>query len=408
MRNSFRNVQRVRKALRVAIVGVAGTGLLIGAGALAQTPSPQFSFTLHKEAFGVAPGAGFFLNAPVLARGLDDYKTLGVRWIRSTIPWKNFQPSDPTTLAPGEQMYNWRSVDGFVATMHSPAYAGLFNLIITIESPPDWAANPARIAPIACGAQAPFDLQSYADASAALAQHLQGTAAVFELENSPNIAPVGNSRGFWAQPNPCGYTQLLKKTYPAIKAVRPDATVLVGGIGGVQDKLGEKMAADTFLAYLYSYGAQGSFDGVSYHPYTNPYLPCASTDPICVFDPNPSRKDPYGLKNGWDRMLNAHNIMAAHGEGEKKIWMTEFGGATNGPPDGYRVLTEAEQATLLVAGYARNSQYTWAGPMCWFTYQDEGVNPLTDPSGDWMGLVRTDYSRKPAFAAYENLTRIAV
>jgi hypothetical protein len=201
---------------------------------------------------------------------------------------------------------------------------------------------------------------------------------------------------------------LLKKTYPAIKAVRPDAIVLVGGIGGVQDKPGEKMPADTYLAALYSYGAQGSFDGVAYHPYTNPNLPCDSNDPICVFNPNPSRKDPYGLKNGWDRMLNAHNIMAAHGEGEKKIWMTEFGGATQGPPDGYRVLTESEQATLLVAGFARNSQYTWAGPLCWFTYQDEGVNPLTDRGGDWMGLIRKDASHKPAFAVYQKLTSIAI
>jgi hypothetical protein len=408
MRISFRSVQRVRKALRFAIVGVVGTGLFVGAGAIAQTPSPQFTFTMRKDAFGIAPGAGFFLNPPVLARGLSDYKTLGVRWIRSTIPWKNFQPRDPATLAPSAAKYNWKSVDGFVATMHSPSYAGLFNLIITIESPPEWAAQPARIAPIACGGQAPFDLQSYADASAALAQHLQGTASVFELENSPNISPVGTSRGFWAEPNPCGYTQLLKRSYPAIKAVRPDATVLVGGIGGVQDKPGERMPADTYLAGLYAYGARGSFDGVSYHPYSRPNLPCSSTDPICVFNPDPSRKDPYGMKNGWNRMLNAHNIMAANGEGTKKIWMTEYGAATTGRTDSYRVVTEAEQATLLAAGYARNSQYTWAGPLCWFTYQDEGVNPETDQGGDWMGLVRKDYSRKPAFGMYRGLTRLAI
>lgn len=412
MRSSFRSGQRFRKALRVAVVGVAGTGLLVGAGALASTPPRQTAFVMHKEAFGVAPGAGFFLNPVVLQRGLNDYKTLGVRWIRSTIPWKNFQPTDPALLAPGAEKYNWRSVDGFVATMHSPANAGLFNLIVTIESPPDWAAKPTRIAPIACAAQPPFDLQSYADASAALAQHLGGTASVFELENSPNMSPKGaydgTGDGLWSAPNPCGYTQLLKKTYPAVKAVRPDATVLVGGIGGVRDDPGQKMPADTFLSALYASGAKGSFDGVSYHPYSNPNLPCASSDAICTYSSNPSRKDPYGLKNGWDRMLNARSIMVAQGDSTKKIWMTEFGGPTAGPAGGYRVLTENEQALLLVAGYARNSQYDWAGPLCWFTYQDEGVNPVTDPSGDWMGLVRKDFSRKPSFVAYQNLTRLAV
>jgi hypothetical protein len=233
---------------------------------------------------------------------------------------------------------------------------------------------------------------------------------VFELENSPNISPRGDSDGtgdgLWSEPNPCAYTHLLKQTYPAITRVRPDATVLVGGLGGVRDNL-DKMAADTFLAALYAYGARGSFDGVSYHPYTNPNLPCSSSDAICTFSSNQARTDPYGAKNGWNRMLHARSIMVANGDSAKKIWMTEFGGPTNGPVDGSRVLTEGEQVMLLVAGYARNSQYSWAGPLCWFTYRDEGVDPNSDPGGDWMGLVRSDYSHKPAFAAYQRLTQIA-
>ena len=339
---------------------------------------------------------------------MSDYKTLGVRWIRSTIPWKNFQPTDPKTA--GAHSYNWKSVDAFVSTMHKPAYAGLFKLIITIESPPAWAKKSSRIASVACRGKLPFDLQSYATASAALAQHLQGTASVFELENSPNISPKGGSDGtgdgLWPAPNPCGYTQLLKKTYPAIKRVRSDATVLVGGLGGVRDNA-DKMAADTFLAALYTNGARGSFDGVSYHPYTNPNLPCSSGDAVCTFSADKTRKDAYGAKNGWNRMLHARSIMVAHGDSAKKIWMTEYGGPTNGPAHGSRVLSEGDQATLLIAGYARNSQYSWAGPLCWFTYQDQGVNPNTDPGGDWMGLVRKDYSHKPAFSAYQQLTEMA-
>ena len=110
------------------------------------------------------------------------------------------------------------------------------------------------------------------------------------------------------------------------------------------------------------------------------------------------------MKNGWDRMLHARSIMVAHGDSAKKIWMTEYR-----RPDGRTCgrlpcSPRTSQATLLVAGFARNSQYSWAGPLCWFTYQDQGVNPNTDPGGDWMGLVRKDYSRKPAFTAYQNLT----
>ena len=105
MRRSFRSVQRLRSALRYAVVGVAGTALFVGAGALAQSPSPQPAFTLHKDAFGIAPGAGFFLNPAKLDRGLTDFRALGVHWIRSVIPWKNFQPNDPTRSTPAPRLF---------------------------------------------------------------------------------------------------------------------------------------------------------------------------------------------------------------------------------------------------------------------------------------------------------------
>ena len=79
---------------------------------------------------------------------------------------------------------------------------------------------------------------------------------------------------------------------------------------------------------------------MSYHPYSTPFLPCAPTAPICVFNPHTSRRDRYGMKNGWDRMLNARRIMVAHGDSAKKIWITEFGGPTNGPRGSSKALTE--------------------------------------------------------------------
>jgi hypothetical protein len=412
MQVSFRTLRRSRAAARITLVACVAGALSVGSAALAQSQATSPNYSLAKAEFGIAPGAGFFLNNPQLTRGLDDFKTLGVHWIRSVIPWQNFEPADPATLPAGASKWNWKAVDAFVSTMHSPAYNGMFSLIITVDSPPAWANLRSHIAPINCPIQAPFDLQAYADATAALAQHLQGTANVFELENSPNIglnSPAhGSTLGVWPVPNPCGYTQLLKLTTPAVHAVNPNATVLVGGIGGDRDIPGDRMAADTFLSALYANGAQGSFDGVSYHPYTTPNLPCAPSAPVCTFDPSTSWKDAYGMRNGWDRMLNARNIMVANGDTNKKIWITEFGGPTNGPATRPVVLTQTQQATLLTAGIDRASQYPWVATMCWFTYQDaSSANPATSPTGDWMGLVNANYTHKLAFATYQNLTATA-
>ena len=75
---------------------------------------------------------------------------------------------------------------------------------------------------------------------------------MFELENSPNIGKRGathaNTVATWPVPNPCGYAHLLKLTTPAVHALNVGATVLVGGIGGVQDIPQQRISADRFLA----------------------------------------------------------------------------------------------------------------------------------------------------------------
>ena len=400
-------------ALATAL-GCAGlTTNVLGAGAapVDGAPAATTAYSLHKANFGIAPGAGFFLDETHLRSGLDNFKTLGVHWIRSTIPWKNFEPVDPTKLARGEAAYNWKAVDQFAATLNQTAYKGRFSIVVTVESPPDWARAAGRIGRIACARQPPFDLASYARATAALAAHLRAVAHVFEVENSPNIGTRSsahqNTTAVWSPPNPCGYAQLLKFTTAAVHALRIGALVLVGGIGGTRDILGERIAADEFLADLYANGARGAFDGVSFHPYSTPYLPCAPSAYLCAFDPNRDRKDPYGMTNGWDRMLNARRIMVAHGDSAKRIWITEYGGPTDGPTGDTGVLTEAQQAVLLRAGVQRASQYSWVAVCSWFTYQDDRATTQSDPTGDWMGLLRVDGSHKPSFSTYQQLAASA-
>jgi hypothetical protein len=325
-------------------------------------------------------------------------KTLGVHWIRSTIPWTNIQPEQ-------HGAYNWKGVDTLAATLRLPQYRGQFALIVTFESPPPWAEAKGQVAHVACPAQPPFDLGSYATAAAALAAHMKGTASVFEVENSPNIARRSPAHAdpfaVWPTPNPCAYAKLMTLTTAAVHRAQPGSTVLVGGIGGTQDIPHQRLAADEFLYGLYLNHAQ--FDGVSFHPYSTPDLPCAPSASVCAYDPHTEGNDPYGMHNGWDRMLNARRVMVAFGDADKKIWITEFGGPTKGPRGTEKALTEPEQASLLTAGFQRASQYSWVAETCWFTYDDKGGDPQSDATGSWMGLIRADGSHKPSFNAYLQL-----
>ena len=373
------------------------------------TTAPVYTF--HRGDFGITPGSGTFLQTDTLPQKFDGFKALGVRFIRSTITWNNIQPTDPGS---GKPVYNWKGVDAFTSILNSPKYFGQFRIIVTFENPPSWAAHPKKgIAHVACAEQPPFDLQQYASAAAALAGHLQNqNIRVFELENSPNITP-----GVWAHANPCAYTQLLKKSYPAIHAAYPDARVLVGGIGGVKTYAAADdpskfahIAADEFLQALYDNGAKGCFDGVSFHAYSSPFLPCDPKELRCPYhppvDPKTDFKDPYGPRNGWNRMVHAHLIMTQYGDGAKRIWITEFGAATdNKPPGGGGGIpvTEQYQSIMMVAAFQRASQEPWIGPLCIYTYQDGNRE---NHGGYWMGLLRLNGSPKPAYTAYKSLTAL--
>jgi hypothetical protein len=229
------------------------------------------------------------------------------------------------------------------------------------------------------------------------------------VENSPNIARRGplhdDPYTVWSTPNPCGYAKLMTMTTAAVHRAQPGSTVLVGGIGGTHDVARERMAADEFLYGLYLYRAK--FDGVSYHPYSTPHLPCAPTKSACTFNPNWKITDKYGMRNGWNRMLNARRVMVAFGDANKKIWITEFGGPTKAQRGTPKALSENEQANLLAAGFQRASQYSWISEMCWFTYDDRGGNPQADPAGGWMGLIRANGTHKPSFARYQQLAHSA-
>ena len=128
----------------------------------------------------------------------------------------------------------------------------------------------------------------------------------YELGNSPNITALG------VVANPAYYTSLLCAAYPAIKAVAPDATVLTAGLGGTNDGNG-KYSAARFVQLLYADGVKGCFDAISFHPYTYPQAP------------------PDDGTSGWSAMLTVRQTMVANGDGDKKIWISEYGAPTNGP-----------------------------------------------------------------------------
>jgi hypothetical protein len=346
--------------------------LLVAAALL----SAQFAMTDSSQAalpgatgFGVATGGGIQdEDATTQARDLDLIRDVGAKWIRIDINWAQIQRHGPSS-------YDWAAIDRVVAGARSRGLNVLGGILYT----PDWARPP--------GTSATYrpDPQQYAAFAKQAAAHYSALGVhAFEIWNEPN------AKAFWQPaPNADDYAALLEAAYPAIKAADPAATVLTGGTAPAPTDPAD-IAPVRFLRGVYAAGAGGSFDAVAHHPYCWPAYPGAAEEWSAwyqMYGTNPSLR----------------SVMTDNGDAGKKIWATEFGAPTNGPSGSH--VSESTQARMLTRAFSLWTGYAWSGPL--FTYQgrDQGTNKHTRE--DFFGLVRADWSPKPAFDAYLNAVATA-
>ena len=145
------------------------------------------------------------------------------------------------------------------------------------------------------------------------------------------------------------YTLLLKAVYPAIKAADSSAIVLMSGLN-----LSGK--ADAYLRAMYAAGAKAYFDAVNAHPYSYPTMPapaqCPSSDAFCS-----------GLPN-------LYTIMQQNGDGNKKIWITEFGCPTGSDAGRPAACTDTTLAQQITQAFNQANVWEWTGPLFIFSWQD--------------------------------------
>jgi hypothetical protein len=339
----------------LAVTGLAG-GVACAGGAARPTR------------LGVADGGDLqALGGRERGRYLDAVKAAGAGWIRVGIYWASIQRRGPTS-------YDWAPFDRVVTAARRRG----INVLGTIIYAPAWARAPG--APSAAPPADPAVFAAFASRAAAHFGRL-GVHA-YEIWNEPNIT------GFWAGgPDPARYTQLLRASYKAIKSADRSATVVSAGLSpyasyGAADA--QRMNPLTFLERMYANGARGSMDAVGWHPYNFP----------------------WGLGfytwSAWSQMYatspSARSIMKAWGDGKKKIWATEWGAPTG---TSSQSMSEAAQAALVRAGLTRLKAWSWAGPSFLYNFRDKGTN-LSDREQNF-GLVRWNWSPKPAYAAFRSV-----
>jgi len=306
------------------------------------------------------PGLNISSNQASMVGGV------GTHWVRLFVSWRALEPA-PGAISPGALA----SYEQVFKTL--PAHT---HVILDVVGSPQWETGSSdEHAP-------PANPSDYAAFVGALAQRFGARVSAFEVWNEEDAA------GWWAGgPNPAAYAQLLKATYPAVKAFDPSASVVLGGLTGNDYP---------FLEGVYAAGGKGSFDAVGVH-----------TDTAC------NVLSPYSFLRGIDnRMIpdsflayrEVHAVMLANGD-DKPIWMTEMSWRTTGAtcPEGafagqkLEGVTDEQQATYLRQAYHCLAADPYVQVALWFPLQDEGAVV--------SGLVRGDGSHKPSYQAMRDYVK---
>lgn len=357
------------EAFRVQLTSAVGALIVATAGQLAG----QTDVILTND--DAVSGIGMTLHlrgadAATVKREFDLMSAMGVTWVRIDIDWSAVQPK--------RRSLYWGSTDLLV----NEAVAHQMGVLATIAYTPEWARSTStRLLSDPTHAR-PTNLSDLANFASLAAQRYAPLGVhCWEVWNEPNTAK------FWpTRPDAGEYGQLFRAVATAIRGADSRATLLIGGISPQYDGSAAEIPPAVYLEQLYANGTAQLADGVAAHPYSYPNLPM-----------DPAQRQVGGFYD----LPALQAVMANHGDGAKKIWITEFGAPTG---TSVNAVSEQDQATILLQAQQQVAQWNWAGPLMYYELVDGGTDP-TDGEQNF-GVLRADLSLKAAAQALMDAARV--
>ena len=283
---------------------------------------------------------------------------VGAKWVRLTANWADAEPS--------KGQYNSWWLAQYDRAVQLARNAGARIVIVSYQSP-SWASGSSN------KETPPRDPADYARFMNFLAKRYAGKVEAYEVWNEENIDR------FWSTgASPGAYVSLLKPAYSAIKSGDPNAKVVFGGVS---------MSDYRFIEGAYAAGAKGYFDVMSVHPYScyGPEVVRRGADNRITYDSFAGYRE-------------VHASMAANGD-SKPIWFTEFGWSTTSESCG---VSEATQADYLTKALRYVEQDPYVQVALWYNFRNNYWNHDQDTLEGRYGLMRTDFSQKPAYGALKS------
>ncbi len=285
-------------------------------------------------------------------------KELGIGMVRMDFLWSDLETE--------EGVWQFERYDRIVGAVRSEN----IQILAVLNYNSDWSQKPWNTPP---------DPAAFCRYAQALVHRYKDRIRCWEIWNEPDHP------NYWQpQDDLTVYSHLLREANKTIKAADPLALVLNGG-------LAESLPNN--LQSLYEKSGRAAFDVVNIHPFVTPL----EENPLATL-----RAHYTGVRK----------VMEAFGDLEKPIWITEIG--CPGVPWVQRSAQaarwwlgespgEEQQASWLKKLFEEALKWPNVEKIFWAFFRDT-PNHFGD-GVDFFGLVREDFSKKPAFEAYQRLIK---
>lgn len=307
----------------------------------------------------------------------------GFDWIRQQFRWDDIEIhakgdfEDRRNVEAVGVVSAWDKYDNIVdlAEQHD------LRIMARLSDPPAWSQPEGT----ANAYTPPADFQDFADFAAVVAERYRGRITHYQVWNEPNLYPEWGDQTVNAE----AYTDMLCRTYDALKAVDPQITVITGALGPTIDLSGRNAYDLLYLQRMYQAGVSDCFDVLSVQGYG-------------LFS-GPTDQRLRQVTINFQRHLLLRDMMVANGDAHKPIWISEAG--WNPVPDDpaidaldrYGMVTMEQAAAWAPLAYERAiEEWPWVGVMFWWYFKRPDPSEQNQ-SWYYFRLVEPDFTPTPVY-----------
>lgn len=324
-------------------------------------------------------------------RQVEMIAAAGFGWIRQEFPWQDIEihgrgdfedrRNDLNQDGTIDPISAWEKYDHIVDVVE--AYG--LRLQVRLSNPPSWThADPA------IGEKAPSDdLQDFVNYAAAVAERYRGRILHYQVWNEPNIYPEWGEQPV----NPEAYSEMLCRTYDALKAVDPNIVVISAALAPTVNLSERNLSDFVFLQRMYDAGAGQCFDVMSTQGYG------------FYSGPTDQRMRPTTLT--FSHHVYVRDIMVANGDAHKPIWLAEA--AWNAQPEdpslvtvqygNFGIVNHMQAAEYMPQAYERaQREWPWLGVINYWFFK-HADDSRRDQSWYYFRMVEPDFTPLPIYDA---------